>query len=835
MAFSTRMIQVLAEEGIQWSFVANNHISRAVENFPLVLGTGGENCTPPNRADKLNPPQGQWFSNTISRGCTPTNAVPFAMRPHYAKSVDPETGTEHRLIVVPAEMAMSWLDGYQVYGPQDVDLVAGASEPAHPILIALAHDGDNAFGGGYSYYHESVPGFTGQAVSRGYVPTVVQQYLADFPVDFNDVIHVEDGAWVNADGDFGDPDYINWNWPLVGPDGQFDIAGGWAEDERNWAVITAAQNHVDTAEQMAGGVDPAHVLNPLLPGTNGAERAWHHFLPGIASDFMYYGTSLDMEVKATIASNAAINHAQTVIGDGTGEQTPPTIWLPQQLPHNPGEIDFGPLWGYQQRQSPRDFRVWTFVHDVSGVAEVNLRYRIDSDGQNPLSSHQNETYAGGAEVGSWRTLPMTARAFPATNVYNDPGVDFFVLPQAIATQYWIHVTEPELVAEGGKLIDYYVEATDIHGHLKKSPILHTWIGTGQGSGGGTGDRVEISPDPPVAGQPMTLSYTSTLGPLGNPAAVYLHQGWDGWSPVVSPDLALSPGGEPGVWTGTITPPASASLWDFVFTDGAGNWDNNSGQDWHIPLQGTVQSWVLDGNLDAGATLLGQAGDLELWAGWQDPLLYLATRRAQDNGGDTFLMVFQDGGASEAAPWAKAGQTAGRSAFLAQEQDNGWNGWFDAASAGNAAGPWLEGTLDLRAEFPLLPAEVRVALGVYGSANGAALLGQVPAGNGNGSIEWAESLPVPLLTGTGIPAPVTGLVISSLPNNNIRLDWDPVTTDTAGLPLEVDGYTVYLCPDPWGAFPGWLPFAETPVPSLTHTNAQWAGGRLFYQVRAFVLP
>ena len=25
---------------------------------------------------------------------------------------------------------------------------------------------------------------------------------------------VEDGAWVNADGDFGAPQCINWNWPL---------------------------------------------------------------------------------------------------------------------------------------------------------------------------------------------------------------------------------------------------------------------------------------------------------------------------------------------------------------------------------------------------------------------------------------------------------------------------------------------------------------------------------------------------------------------------------------------------------------------------------------------
>ncbi len=29
---------------------------------------------------------------------------------------------------------------------------------------------------------------------------MVPRYLADFPVDPNDIVHVEDGAWVNADG-----------------------------------------------------------------------------------------------------------------------------------------------------------------------------------------------------------------------------------------------------------------------------------------------------------------------------------------------------------------------------------------------------------------------------------------------------------------------------------------------------------------------------------------------------------------------------------------------------------------------------------------------------------
>ena len=58
---------------------------------------------------------------------------------------------------------MSWVDGYECYGIQDIQKIAGSSEPDHPLLILLAHDGDNAFGGGYSYYEQCVKQFVDQA------------------------------------------------------------------------------------------------------------------------------------------------------------------------------------------------------------------------------------------------------------------------------------------------------------------------------------------------------------------------------------------------------------------------------------------------------------------------------------------------------------------------------------------------------------------------------------------------------------------------------------------------------------------------------------------------
>lgn len=61
---------------------------------------------------------------------------------------------------------MSWEDGYACYSTSDIDMIAGSSEADHPILVVLAHDGDNAFGGGYSYYEQCVSGLVNEAEGK---------------------------------------------------------------------------------------------------------------------------------------------------------------------------------------------------------------------------------------------------------------------------------------------------------------------------------------------------------------------------------------------------------------------------------------------------------------------------------------------------------------------------------------------------------------------------------------------------------------------------------------------------------------------------------------------
>ena len=833
LAFSPRIIQVLVEEGIDWVFVPNNHLSRACENFPLVLGTGGENCDPPNRADQLNPASGSWFSLYIDRGCTPTNAVPFAYTPHRARHIDPDTGIPYDITVVPVAQAMSWEDGYQMYGVNDINQIAWASDPVHPMLISLAHDGDNAWGGGYSYYMESVPNFTTQALAQGYAPTVVEHYLAQFPVDPTDLIHIEDGAWVNADGDFGHPAYINWNWPLVGPGGDFDIPGGWAEDERNWAVITAAQNRVDTAEQLAGYIDINHILDPTTGGASQAELAWHFFLPALTSGYMYYGNSLDMEVKPTIACNNAVYHADQVIGDGSGDQTPPTIWLPQQLPHNPGATGYGPLWGYQQVQHDRDFYIWTFVYDVSGVATVNLRYRLDLDGENPLDNHDNEVYADGPGVTSWRTLPLQLRSFPTGNVYNDPDIDFFELPQYIADEYWIHVTAPELVETGNVLIDYYVEAMDNQGLIKRSPLRHTWIGDGSGSGDG-GDAVSWYPLEPEAGGELTIGYDPVAGSLPDDTSpVYIHIGHSGWQNVISPDPVMAFNPDSARWEYLYAIPGWATAVDFVFNDGGGNWDNNNGQDWHVAVTGGGNpGYEMDGQLDGTAQLLTSAGGRDLWADHNDELLYLACTPAAAAGTDHLLFLAAETGMMSSAPWAKTGQVMSWRAFLGNEESNGWCGWFDTEPgvfSQSACGTVLEGVIDVAAEWGQLPENVRIALGAWETTDGGSLVAQLPIGNGDGNLDPVEFLLYHLTGPT--PAAVTGLQLQVLSNGSVLLSWLPVTQSTGGEPLIPDWYAVHVSAGPFFTPDEGTLQATTAGTSWLHTGGVEQGGQLFYRVTA----
>lgn len=590
MCFSTRMIPALVAEGIEWSLVPNSHISRACPDYPFA---GNEdNCDPPNRADQINPPGVNFNNLRISRGINTKNAYPMAYRPNWMQYVDPETGAVDQMIAVPAAQGMSWNEGYGPYGTGEIDQIAASGTPNRPLLVVFAHDGDNAYAGGFSYYNQNVPDFCNAAAGQGYTPSTVQHYLDTYSVPQSDLIHVEDGGWVNADGDFGSPQYINWNWPLSDAQGNFDIENGWAEDQRNWAVLTAAQNWAETAEDVSGPVRTDQVIEPNGNSTS-AERAWHFYMGGLDSGYMYYGQAIDMEVKPTIAANNAVQHAAAALGATFTDTTPPSVFLPQRHPYNPGGVGAGALWGYQERQMSSDFHIYTFAYDVSGIQSVNLRIREDLDGTNPLSSIQNETFAGGPEVDPWQTIPMQQRVFPKGKVSNSPEIDFFVLPDHIADQYHVELTGYQDV-----LLDYYVEVIDVHGNVKNTPLQHVYVGTAAPV---NRDGVWWEPDTPASNQTVTIRVENAT------QGANLHWGVNAQGSIwETPDQALWPTGST-LWQGTgpaIESPMSGpdvngtlsitlgpfggvsqnvQTIDFVVHYADDTWDNNGGSDYHVQV------------------------------------------------------------------------------------------------------------------------------------------------------------------------------------------------------------------------------------------------------------
>ncbi len=598
-SFSERIIKILVEEGFEWSVIANSHLARTLADYPLSFGTSGCNMEPPNAADKVSSIGSNWWSGQID-GRGGTFAAPYCYQAHKAQYVDPETGIVSKITVVPMDDVLSYMNGYALMGTGEIDdNIAPYDDPQHPSIVLLAHDGDNAWGGGYDYYQNSVPQFAQACANQGYVPSTIQQFLASNPVPETDLVHVEDGSWVNAANDWGHPQFINWIWPMYTQDYEFDPYG-WTEDVRNWAVLAAAENHVQMAEDLTGGLNISDIVEPDSSSPKAA-KAWHHLLPGYTSGYMYYGTSLDMEVKQTLAANLAVGYADEVIAENPGiDNTPPSVFIPQRYPYNPGGIGFGPAYGYQQHQNSSDFTVWTFAYDVSGLQNVVLKYRLDEDGVNHIDDHANETYAGGAGVGNWTTLSMDSRLFPTGNVTNNPDIDFFIMPEYIAYQYWA-----EISGLSDTLVDYYVEATDNSRNTFKTPIQHVYIGA---DSPGTQGDVNWTPEEPDNEDIITIVVENAT------QGAKLHWGVNDWN---SPDVVYWPDGSslfggsgPAVESPMDGPNGQNQLTiqlgpfnllaqevtaiDFVIHFNDGSWDNNNGQDYHITVTPAAETGVIAG-------------------------------------------------------------------------------------------------------------------------------------------------------------------------------------------------------------------------------------------------
>jgi len=722
-AFSTRMIPALVAEGVEWVMVDNIHFDRASQNYPWNSGTS---IIPPNRADQINPDPattgGRWVQLNNLWAPSPVS-VPFGYQPAYTQHVDPDTGAVTQMIAVPAARYEGNEDGRGGYGAflydQVMDAYVNDSLTAdRPMLVLLHHDGDNFGGGSEAYYHHNFQNMVNWAsADPDYDVTTVNDYLDRFPVPPNALIHIEDGSWAGADA--GDPEFKKW----LGGDVS---AGATSPDINSWAALVSARNALATAEQVFGAVDVnnvSHLANVMNGIGTEVQRAWHWMLVSQASDYWYWDGTEVWDSNPTRGANQV--HA--IVGPALAaaffqDQTPPTVFVPHREPYNPGALE------WNQTPEPSDFEVWTLIDDWSGVASATLKWRIDADGSNPLSSVQNETYAGGPEVGPWQSVPMTATPVPTPAgvlVATDKGV-----------RYGASIT-----GQNDVLLDYYVEAVDTAGNVAKSDIMHVWVGQNSTTGG-TGDVVLLSPEVPEAGQPVSVTYDPAGRPLQGVGSVFMHYGFNGWTGVS--DIAMTGPDSEGLFSVTVSVPSTATEFDFVFNDGGSTWDNNGGQDWIIPVSGGEPgaSWEIDGTLDAAAQQLVTASGVSLWAGLIDGTLYLATEPA-GGGNDRFLFLAQTPGAPVPHPWAKSGTVAQWDAYLGNEADNGWAGWFDGSGTTLANGSVLESSVDLSAMFGAVPASVAVAVGSYATPDAGALIAQAPAGNADGNLDASEYLVIDL--------------------------------------------------------------------------------------------
>ena len=558
-AFENHMIPALVNEGIEWVMVDNQHFDRAAIGQPWAKASS---VVEPNKADILNPNPNDWKQLNGLWAPIPISAG-WGHRPHWIKYVDPTTGTEYKMIAVPTSTFFGNEDCRGGFGALNYEatmsqLESYNTDPNHPILVVLHHDGDNYGGGTDSYYGSNFSNFVNwlNANPGRFACTTIQDYLQKFPPASDDFIHVEAGSWSGAGSD---PEFLKWNG---------EPTNGYSHDRNSWSIITAAANIVKTADQ----------INPTSADT---KLAWDLLTVGQTSCYWYWDGTEDWDSKPTRASNMAVNKAISIVNGGI-DQTGPSIYHPQREPYNPG----GTEWGVAM---PSDFSVWSYVFDVNGIQSVKLKFRTDKDGVNALLTNDNETFGGGLDVNNWQELAMTEKAIASK---------LSLQPTYKANEFSAQITGLDNV-----LVDYYIEAADKKGNITRSPISHVWIGNnnvvvnnGNGSTGQsmTGNYI-ITPSNPSIHDVITIELpNATAGAIlhwgvnkfEKPISQYLPSGstyWNDGKAARTPFTLVN-----GKYQAKIGPfdnaAQSTQYISFVVNYTANNtWDNNNSSDYQLYL------------------------------------------------------------------------------------------------------------------------------------------------------------------------------------------------------------------------------------------------------------
>ncbi|WP_275422805.1 carbohydrate binding domain-containing protein [Paenibacillus mucilaginosus] len=450
LGFSERIIPVLEKLGIQWSVIGNNHFSRTLRDYPLLNDPGKDTMvSPPNRADLQNESNvGSWVSQQMFNEQQVThNKFPFASTPHWVKYVNPTTGKESKIVGVPVAQAESWEEGYQG------QVTAKALKPFEGLVpqkqfFVIAHDGDNSSGragdkgtylnaGAVTYSDTGVKGMG------------IDEYLATNKPAASDVVHVQDGSWIDTRDSSSDPQWHHWKLPFGIWKGQFadfnrvmgtnytpkkNLAGveegmtvsfehGYHYLERNFALLQAAENYAKTAEQIWLDEHPNHwqpataldkevtyagnQLNPWMMsypvkgdaskdyagGANPAELSWYFLMPAIDSGFGYYDENQDDSVKPTLSFNQSLHFSKPyVTTKADKDRTGPSVWWPQRWPYNPGSANVDKSEGWTLHHFDNTFGIYTYAYDLNGITDIKVKIRKHTSKQADAADNTFRVY-----------------------------------------------------------------------------------------------------------------------------------------------------------------------------------------------------------------------------------------------------------------------------------------------------------------------------------------------------------------------------------------------------------------------------------------------------------
>ncbi|MWC29229.1 alpha-amylase [Paenibacillus sp. MMS18-CY102] len=548
LGFSERIIPVLEKMGIQWSVIGNNHFSRTLKDYPYLNDPGVDTMvSPPNRADLQNVSTvGSWISQPMfNEAQVVRNKFPFASTPHWVKYVNPTTGAESKIVGVPVAQAESWEEGYQGSATAK-DLKAYEGISSQKQFFVIAHDGDNASGRAGSEETWRNAGNVTYADS-GVKGMGIDEYLRNNTPAANDVVHVQDGSWIDTRDSSSDPQWHHWKLPFGIWKGQFadfnrvngttyepkkNINGeqdgmtvsfeyGYHYLERNFALLQAALNYAQTAEQIWLGDHPnywqpttaldkqvapaGNQLNPWMlsfptkgdasrdyaGGANPAELSWYFLIPAMDSGFGYYDENVDDSVKPTLSFNQSLFFSkpyvqQQLAKDATG----PSVWWPQRWPYNPGSVNKDKSEGWTAQYFDNTFAIYTYAYDVNGVNDIKLKVRTHRDKTADTADNTFRVYnpaqlaASGvssidpAKVSDWTSYSMNRRDMkPDMNGVAWQPSTTAVLQKLKAQEtgdlYYTYLSDYR-----DQLVDYYIEAVDAKGNVTKSDIQTVYVGAG---------------------------------------------------------------------------------------------------------------------------------------------------------------------------------------------------------------------------------------------------------------------------------------------------------------------------------------------------------------------